>query len=213
MNLTDKMSGMRKGFNSAVKYGGNKVYDGLGDVATADINLKDIAKVGLTGLVLGNSLFNSGCGAVVGGYVGAKMAENNSGQVKRDEYSDGKLIVEYWKDFDGNGNIDSGEILGEVEGPINMDKYGLLVKLNSIGTRKMTFYALDSDGNRVGYTENSRGNGWATTVGNESTKNWIGGLNDASKERPGEYTIYVERAERAGYPTIFKKTIAIERDK
>lgn len=208
MSLADYVSGARQKLNDGV---GKIPY--FGKALTTDINPVVAGRAALSGLIIGSMTLNSGCGAVVGGYVGAKIAESGGSLVSQaNDEAYGKLSVEYWKDFNGDGNLGKGEVLGEVENSVNLDDYGLRVRLINIGRRRMTFYALDSKGNRIGYTGDTSEKIWGTVAGHKTADSWMGSLDDISKRNPGEYTIYVERTERSGYPTIFKKKIIIERN-
>ncbi|MCK4649913.1 hypothetical protein KAT36_01645 [Candidatus Pacearchaeota archaeon] len=122
-----------------------------------------------------------------------------------------ELVVQYYKDFNGNRILDTGEILGDVEESVNLDRYGLLVGLGTSSPLPIIYFVLDSNENKVsqGRSEGERV-GWGyITSSNVFAGDWIDNLNGASKERPGEYTIYVQQD---GCSKIFKKKINITRD-
>lgn len=123
-----------------------------------------------------------------------------------------ELLVQYWKDFNGNNKIDDGEVLGRVEESVNLDKYGLRVELVTSSSNAITYYVVDFDGNKIGQNKKITGywftNGYSDVW--EDSADWIDTMNKVSKKRPGKYTIY---AQQDGYIEVFKKMITIGRNK
>ena len=117
-----------------------------------------------------------------------------------------ELVVQYWKDFNGNEKLDKGENLGKVEGSVNLDEYGLRVELTNLSQLPVTYFVLDSNGNKISQTIQKKPMFWYT---GGYFGDWINILNRVSKEKPGEYTIY---AQQEGCNEILKQTINITRD-
>jgi len=117
-----------------------------------------------------------------------------------------KLVVQYWKDFNGNGKLDSGENLGDVDGPVDLSKYGLSIELETASDEPITFFALDSEGNRVAFVEKRKISGYY----NGSTNDWIKNLHTAGKNKADRYTVY---AQQEGCSKVFKKSITTVRNR
>ena len=222
---------LRDSFNSGVRKLGNEIYDSLGDKLTSDISLKNMARGSLTGiLAVGAMLPLSGCLSTYGksvvrnlGYTTMQQAavsgvrnsvEGSRGttvNVGGDNYGSKKreLVVQYWKDFNGNRKLDVGEVLGKVEESVNLDKYGLNIELVTSSSRAIMFYVLDSENNKISQSSQKKWRGGYTAAGHGDTNDWIDTLNNVSKTNPGEYTIYVQQD---GHHEVFKQTINITRD-
>ncbi|MCD4770871.1 hypothetical protein K8R30_00465 [archaeon] len=232
MTIEKYVSGMRAGLNERARNLGNKIYDGLGDGLASDVDLVKGAKNGLIGVVaLTVAGLSSGCVTPAGNRFGKSLvkahmhsyvvrdAENRSdAQHDRGERVGSspiehkrKLIVQYWKDFNGNGKLDKGEVLGKVDGAVNLDEYGLSVDLKTTSISPITFFVLDSSGNKISQGRREGKKTWMgyTSSPKVTSGDWIDNLNGVSKESPGKYTIYVQQDECS---EVFKKEINITRD-
>ena len=197
-------------------------------------SLKSGARAGLVGvLALGVAGLNSGCVTPAGKRLGqglvksgirahvVRSAENQSDAQyaqKIDEARQGhrnqanpvehkrELVVQYWKDFNGDGKLSEGENLGDIDKPIDFNKYNIRVKLESTSDAPITFFALDSDDNRVAFLEKDAWKSWI----NGSSEDWIGNLHKVGREKADKYTIYVRQQ---GCSKILKKTITTIRNK
>jgi len=228
MGIEKYIGKVRTGLNAGARGLGNMVYDGLGDSLSSDVNLKKNTKKGVAALtLLGIVGLNSGCVTPAGNRFGKNLvrtyirtsvvrnAKNRSDaqyrQVQRVranpsvEY-ERKLVVQYWKDFNGNGKLDSGENLGDVDGPVDLSKYGLRVKLETASDEPITFFALDSEGNRLSPPEKDTWNDWI----NGSSNDWIKNLHTAGKNKADRYTVY---AQQEGCSKVFKKSITTVRNR
>jgi len=234
MTIEKYVSGMRAGLNERARNLGNKIYGGLGDSLASDVDLVKGAKRGVAVLtLLGVAGLNSGCVTPAGKRFGEGLvksgirahvirnAENESdaqyaGKIEeaRQEYRaqanpiehKRKLIVQYWKDFNGNEKLDKGENLGDIDGPIDFSKYNIRVELRTNSGAPISFFALDSDGDRIAFVGEHETNNWY----NDSSKDWIGNLHEAGKNKAGKYTIY---ARQNGCSKVFKKSITTVRNK
>jgi len=211
MRIGDYVAGKREWLNDGVRKEGNLVCGGLGDVLASDISPRRALSVGLAGLAIGGSVSNSGCASVVGGVVGYKLAEGASEdprQINQERENKRQLVVQYWKDFNRNGRPDGGEVLGEVEGSVNLDEYGIHVSL-TYAAGWMTFYVLDAEENRVSCTPDTRFSSWWTSDKDDRPTDFIEVLDQVSRKNPGEYTIC---ANQGVGDKVFRKTIIITRN-
>jgi len=119
-----------------------------------------------------------------------------------------RLIVLYYKDFNGNGKVDKGELLGDVKDSINLDRYGLYIKFETPSNDPIIFFILNSNEEKVTQTISNRDHYWYTSPGVYSG-DWIDKFNGISKENPGKYTLFVRQE---GSTNIFRKTIEVLRD-
>jgi len=193
MGIGDYVTGVRGKVNAGGRWAGNKVYDGLGDKLSEDISLRS---AGLACAVGGLAFSVSGCAEAIlaeriynhGKNVGRQEAARQNVEQK-------ELFVFHWRDFNNNGQPEEdSEFLGNVEGPIDLKKYGLVGGLRTGDNSLVNYFILDSNGKRVASGSGSRATelGFMTTPGIYSG-DWLDDFNGAVKDSPGEYTFYAHQ--------------------
>ncbi len=152
MGIGDYVAGARKKVNSFGRRVGNGVYDGLGDALNKDIDLGGAARVGLASVVLG-TVAVSGCASVVGGYVGAKVAQNNSKEIQKSD-----LRIMRWND-DGDGRVQNNELLGDIGDSVNLKGVRLYIDMGDISrmSTPIEYTIMDENGNILASREILRG--------------------------------------------------------
>jgi len=119
-----------------------------------------------------------------------------------------ELIVQYYKDDNGDGKPQTDEVLGNIDGPINLDEFGLTVRLKTVRSGKINYTVRDWNGNLVGSTNSYAGRQFSTNS-NILSGDFMDNLNGFSRENPGEFTFYIRQD---GLDEIFKKEITITRN-
>ena len=170
--------------------------------------MRKAKKLGLVGRVvfgvgaLGGLVSMSGCDAVVGGYVGAKIA--NMRNEKRVENENG-VSHKYWSvlkiykntDLDGDNKVDR---LGEIDSPVNPKRTGIDVSyISSNVFGSVDYVVIDSDDNVIGRTTVNYVDDLSTTNGYSSDNC----LDKMVRNGDGEYTIVASR----GADIISKKVV------